>query len=107
MSKKKKINRRQFVKKASTAVAGAGVIAAGSGTGISLLSNSASASGHDVRKDILKIPGVGKGSPTDSDWQKVGAMCLGPTKSRVSKGEFNGVEPVSYTHLTLPTNREV
>ncbi|GIT08059.1 MAG: hypothetical protein CM1200mP30_16890 [Pseudomonadota bacterium] len=43
MSKKKKINRRQFVKKASTAVASAGVIAAGSGTGISLLSNSASA----------------------------------------------------------------
>ena len=61
MSKKKKINRRQFVKKASTAVASAGVIAAGSGTGISLLSNSASAAGHDVRKDILKIPGVGKG----------------------------------------------
>ena len=92
MSNKKKINRRQFVKKASTAVAGAGVVAAGSGTGISLLSNTASAGGHDVRKDILKIPGVGKGSPTDSDWQKVGSMCLGPTKSRVSKGEFQGVE---------------
>ena len=92
MSNKKKINRRQFVKKASTAVAGAGVVAAGSGTGISLLSNTASAGGHDVRKDILRIPGVGKGSPTDSDWQKVGSMCLGPTESRVSKGEFKGVE---------------
>ncbi len=91
MSKKVKMNRRQFVKKASTTVAGASVIAAGSGTGISMFSNSASAAGN-VRRDILKIPGVGKGSPTDSDWQKVGAMCLEPTKARVSKGEFNGVE---------------
>ncbi len=26
----------------------------------------------DLRKQILQIPGVGKGSPTDADWQKVG-----------------------------------
>ena len=25
----------------------------------------------------------------------------------VSNGEIRGMEPVSYTHLTLPTNREV
>ncbi len=32
------------------------------------------------------------GSPTDSDWQKVGEMCLGPIKEVVSEGEFAGVE---------------
>ena len=32
------------------------------------------------------------GSPTDADWQKVGEMCLGPTKERVAEGEFEGVE---------------
>ncbi|MFL5260271.1 MAG: twin-arginine translocation signal domain-containing protein [Hyphomicrobiales bacterium] len=46
----------------------------------------------NVRTEILKIPGVGKGSPTDADWQKVGEMCLGGTKQSVQQGEFNGVE---------------
>jgi multiple sugar transport system substrate-binding protein len=46
----------------------------------------------DVRAAILKIPGVGMGSPTDADWQKVGEMCLGPTKANVAEGEFAGVE---------------
>lgn len=46
----------------------------------------------DLRAAILKIPGVGKGSPTDADWQKVGEMCLGPTKENVKEGEFAGVE---------------
>jgi multiple sugar transport system substrate-binding protein len=46
----------------------------------------------DVRAAILKIPGVGAGSPTDADWQKVGEMCLGPTKANVTEGEFAGVE---------------
>ncbi len=45
-----------------------------------------------LRADILKIPGVGKGQPTDADWQKVGEMCLGPTKEVVKEGEFAGVE---------------
>ncbi|HTW28932.1 MAG TPA: hypothetical protein VME92_17535 [Acetobacteraceae bacterium] len=45
-----------------------------------------------LRREILKIPGVGKGSPTDADWQKVGELCLGPTKERVKQGEFNGVQ---------------
>lgn len=90
MKNKKIINRRQFVKDASTVVAGASAIAAGSAAGIGLFPKSASAA--NVRRDILRIPGVGKGSPTDSDWQKVGALCLNPTKARVSKGEFDGVE---------------
>jgi multiple sugar transport system substrate-binding protein len=46
----------------------------------------------DLRKELLKIPGVGKGSPTDADWQKVGEMCLGATKANVKEGEFKGVE---------------
>ena len=46
----------------------------------------------NVRAEILKIPGVGMGSPTDADWQKVGEMCLGATKANVAEGEFAGVE---------------
>ena len=46
----------------------------------------------DLRTEILKIPGVGVGSPTDADWQKVGEMTLGPTKQIVQEGEFQGVE---------------
>ena len=46
----------------------------------------------DLRAAILKIPGVGAGQPTDADWQKVGEMCLGPTKTNVAEGEFKGVE---------------
>ena len=50
------------------------------------------AAGDGLRAEILKIPGVGMGSPTDADWQKVGELCLGPTKDRVAEGEFAGVE---------------
>lgn len=46
----------------------------------------------NLRAEILKIPGVGSGSPTDSDWQKVGEKCLGATKERIKEGEFAGVE---------------
>src|SRR5258707_1231562 len=46
----------------------------------------------DLRKQILAIPGVDKGSPTDADWQKVGELCLGATKASVTPGEFKGVE---------------
>lgn len=45
-----------------------------------------------LRQQILAIPGVGKGSPTDADWQKVGELCLGATKASVKEGEFAGVE---------------
>jgi len=46
----------------------------------------------NVRAEILKIPGVGMGSPTDADWQKVGTLCLDATKANVAEGEFAGVE---------------
>ncbi|WP_436006029.1 sugar ABC transporter substrate-binding protein [Rhizobium sp. LjRoot254] len=44
------------------------------------------------RAALLKVPGVGAGSPTDADWQKVGEMCLGATKASIKEGEFKGVE---------------
>ena len=83
---KSKASRRTFLKGA----AGAGAVAAMSGGLSSVATNAFGAS--DIRSAILKIPGVGVGSPGDADWQKVGEMCLGGTKERVKEGEFNGVE---------------
>ncbi|MEM8655467.1 MAG: substrate-binding domain-containing protein [Pseudomonadota bacterium] len=77
-----KMNRRQMLK--GTAAIGAAAM---------MPKGAAMADGHgNVRAEILKIPGVGAGSPTDSDWQKVGEMCLGATKENVAEGEFEGVE---------------
>ncbi|MEP1354810.1 MAG: substrate-binding domain-containing protein [Tateyamaria sp.] len=76
-----KMNRREMLK--GTAAVGALV----------MMPKTGMADGHgNVRAEILKIPGVGAGSPTDSDWQKVGEMCLGATKGNVAEGEFEGVE---------------
>jgi len=76
-----KLNRRQVLQ--GSAALGA----------IAALPKSAFAASHaQLRADILKIPGVGAGSPTDSDWQKVGEMVLGATKANVAQGEFAGVE---------------
>jgi multiple sugar transport system substrate-binding protein len=76
-----KMNRRQMLK--GSAALGA----------VAMMPQGALADGHsNVRAEILKIPGVGTGSPTDSDWQKVGKMCLGATKGNVAEGEFDGVE---------------
>jgi multiple sugar transport system substrate-binding protein len=80
-------SRRKFLGGAATA---ASVAALGS-TGVLGPISRAFAQG-DLRAEIMKIPGVGKGSPTDADWQKVGEMCLGPTKASVQPGEFAGVE---------------
>ena len=82
------VNRRSFVK----AAASTGAIAAMSG-GLSSVATSVFAdSNSELRNAILKIPGVGAGSPGDAEFQKVGEMCLGGTKERVSEGEFAGVE---------------
>lgn len=77
-----KMNRRQLLK---------GIAAAGAA---SMLPKGAmaDAAASDLRAAILKIPGVGAGSPTDSHWQQVGEMCLGATKKNVAPGEFEGVE---------------
>src|ERR1700737_4146242 len=70
--------------------AGLGAVALGAGA---LGVQSAPAAGQgSVLDQILQIPGVGKGSPTDADWQKVGELCLGATKASVKPGEFKGVE---------------
>ncbi len=45
----------------------------------------------DVRAQILQIPGVGMGSPTDADWQAVGELTLGPTKDNIAEGECTDV----------------
>ena len=61
--------------------------------GVGSLAFSSPAMAQDtLRAQLLAIPGVGNGSPTDADWQKVGELCLGPTKANVAEGEFAGVE---------------
>jgi multiple sugar transport system substrate-binding protein len=79
--------RRDVLKGAASVAA----IAAASSAGLGALTGKASAD-EALRAEILKIPGVGKGSPTDADWQKVGELCLGATKANVKEGEFAGVE---------------
>jgi len=79
-------SRRQVMKGAAGAVA---AIAAG---GPLALSTTPAYAEDSVVAQIMKIPGAGNGSPTDADWQKVGELCLGPTKANVQPGEFKGVE---------------
>ncbi len=79
--------RRDVLKGAASAAA----LAAASTGPLAALTRPASAQ-ENLRAEILKIPGVGKGSPTDADWQKVGEMVLGATKANVTEGEFAGVE---------------
>jgi multiple sugar transport system substrate-binding protein len=81
-------SRRDVLKGAS----GLGALAAlGATCGLGTLSTGARAQ-SDLRSEILRIPGVGMGQPTDADWQKVGELCLGPTKEVIQAGEFQGVE---------------
>ncbi|WP_281827261.1 sugar ABC transporter substrate-binding protein [Jannaschia rubra] len=80
-----KISRRSMLRGA----AATGGLAALTGAG--LLPRPAFAQ-SDLRAQILQIPGVGTGSPTDADWQKVGEMCLQSTRDTVEEGEFAGVE---------------
>ena len=79
-------SRRQVLKGA----VGAAAAAAASGPFGGLTSSAFSA--DSVVAQIMKIPGAGNGSPTDADWQKVGELCLGPTKANVQPGEFKGIE---------------
>jgi len=80
------LSRRDILKGAASA----GALAA---VGSTVTARPAGAAGEAaLRAEILKIPGVGMGSPTDADWQKVGELTLGPTKAMVEPGEFAGVE---------------
>src|SRR5271168_2819567 len=67
--------------------AGAAALAASS----SVLSSKPSFAEDSVVAQIMKIPSAGNGSPTHADWQKVGALGLGPTRASVQPGEFKGV----------------
>jgi multiple sugar transport system substrate-binding protein len=80
------ISRRNLLKGAASTAAVAAL-----GSGVAGLAAPAFAQ-DNLRAEILKVPGVGAGSPTDADWQKVGEMCLGATKANVKEGEFKGVE---------------
>lgn len=82
----KRTNRRTVLKGATGAAAGMYAF------GVAGKSYQRALAQDDLRTQILKIPGVGVGSPTDSDWQKVGELCLEPTKANVQPGEFKGVE---------------
>lgn len=77
----KRLSRRRLLQSAAAigALAGVGMPAAAQ-------------SGGDLRAQLLQIPGVRKGAPTEADWRKVGEMCLGQTKENVAEGEFAGVE---------------
>jgi multiple sugar transport system substrate-binding protein len=69
----------------------AGAAAAVAG-GVPLMHAAPAFAADSVVAQIMKIPGAGNGSPTDADWQKVGELCLGPTKQYVQPGEFKGVD---------------
>ncbi|MEQ9690753.1 MAG: extracellular solute-binding protein [Bauldia litoralis] len=84
-------SRRSILKGAAGAGAVAALGSAGLMNPMSPLMRGASAQ-DSVRAEILKIPGVGMGSPTDADWQKVGELCLAGTRETVKEGEFAGVE---------------
>ena len=81
------MSRRGMLKGAASV----GAVAAAGGLGLGLNTGPANAA-TNLRAALLKIPGVGTGSPSDADYQKVGEMTLGPTKAVVEEGEFEGVE---------------
>ena len=86
-------SRRDVLRGAASAASVAALSAAGVlGSAASSFAAEMSADELALRKAIMQIPGAGKGSPTDADWQKVGEMCLGATKATVQPGEFKGVE---------------
>jgi len=89
------MNRRRFMQGAAATGAVAALGAAGLGGFASpayAQTNAMSDAEKALRNEILKIPGVGAGSPTDADWRKVGELCLEPTKAAVKQGEFQGVQ---------------
>src|SRR6476620_4658420 len=71
--------------------AGTAALAVASSGALGVLTRPARAQ-DGLRAELLQVPGVGAGSPTDADWQKVGEMTLGATKESVAEGEFAGVE---------------
>jgi multiple sugar transport system substrate-binding protein len=81
-----KLSRRTALKAATGAAAGMYAF------GVAGKSYQRALAQDDIRAQILQIPGVGAGQPTDADMQRVGELCLEPTKANVQQGEFDGVE---------------
>ncbi|MGI8477450.1 MAG: sugar ABC transporter substrate-binding protein [Thermomicrobiales bacterium] len=88
--------RRTVLKGATGAAAGAvalGVAGPSMKGALAQDATPAAAAGNaEIRKQILQIPGAGKGQPTEANMQQVGELCLGATKANVKEGEFKGVE---------------
>lgn len=82
------MGRRDVLKGGAALGAAAALAGTGAMTGLSTTAKADTA----LRMQLMKIPGAGNGSPTDADWQKVGELCMGPTKQNVKPGEFKGVE---------------
>ena len=72
------MNRRTWLK-------GSAAVSAASMTGALDTMTTIAHAQDNLRAQILQIPGVGKGSPTDADWQKVGEMCLAATRQTSRK----------------------
>jgi multiple sugar transport system substrate-binding protein len=83
-----RLSRRNLLK--GTASIGA-VAALGAGGGLGGFTGRAFAQ-SELRTQLLQIPGVGAGQPTDADFQQVGELTLEATRKNVAEGEFNGVE---------------
>ena len=47
---------------------------------------------YELRAQMLAIPGIGAGQPTDADWQQVGELALGPTKAILDEGECSALQ---------------
>ena len=47
------------------------------------------------------------GTITETNWDAVTIAWNSGHVARVHHGDMREIQPVSYTHLTLPTNREV
>lgn len=78
--------RRTVLKGATGAAAGFAAI------GVAGKSYQRALAQDSVRAQILQIPGVGTGSPSEDDMARVGELTLEPTKANVQQGEFNGVQ---------------
>jgi multiple sugar transport system substrate-binding protein len=78
-----KLNRRTALKAATGAAAGMYA------WGVAGKSYQRVLAQDDIRAQILAIPGAGA-QPIDSDMQRVGELCLEPTKANVQPGEFAG-----------------
>ncbi len=76
-------NRRTVLKSATGAAAAMGA------WGVAGKSYSRALAQDSIRQQIIAIPGAGT-QPTDADMQRVGELCLEPTKANVQPGEFAG-----------------